>query len=614
MITIVSLLALLLSACGKTSTNTNTTANTTTKADAVDTSATSATTSTTAADTTGTTADTTAPSETGTSDTDASETDASSSGTASTETSGTTGSSAPSQSTSVSASKPTATTPSTTPSTPVAQGSGTKSDPYLIRNLDDLMNLKKVVNKSGYYYKQVANIDCSSVGNWIVIGNDDTPFRHHYDGNGYKISNLCLDGEAKSLFGAVAGSQFTNITIVNAHSKDNHVTYPNNTGKYPGGGATGALASSAENCSFKNCTATVNFQSSNETTGGLVGFVVLENKQYTLMENCHVSGTITGAGYIGGLVGHIWHYMSDGEYKPAKTITVKNCSADVTIKSFTISTEPPCIGGLIGEGFGITVEKCHTTGSIDVIKGDIGGLIGNAGNYMNITRCYSEMDIHASTDDGYGGISIGGLLGYTTSRNDVYNCYATGDISAPNAHWSNCQDDPNKNGGPWRRYYNPCGSLIGTVQISTAYSEDQKVAIYNCYATGTVTAPDICEDKRVYCHGALIGLVLDRYSLLTSNVKDPSKKDQSSWDGLKENYIGHFGNNYNLENLRTYYSPINDYAYGGLSGLQGAKYTDVPTHEYVEIITKAQLTDQATFEGWDFTNVWKMTANGPVLR
>jgi len=43
-------------------------------------------------------------------------------------------------------------------------------------------------------------------------------------------------------------------------------------------------------------------------------------------------------------------------------------------------------------------------------------------------------------------------------------------------------------------------------------------------------------------------------------------------------------------------------------------YDKMPQHEYVEIITKSQLTDQSTFEGWDFTSVWKMTANGPTLR
>ena len=493
------------------------------------------------------------------------------------------------------------------------EGSGTEYDPFLIRCLDDLLNLRNVLNKSGYYYRQVADIDCSSVGNWVVIGDDENPFRHHYDGGGYTISNLCFDGDATALFEVVRDSHFKNMNIVNAYSSDNHTTREHYTGKYPGdGGYTGAIVGYGIGCSFENCTATVDFQSSNDTTGGLIGFVVLKNEQYTLMENCHVSGTITSGGYTGGLIGQIWHYMDDDDYMPASTISVVNCSADVEINIFTISTERACVGGLIGESFGIRIEKCHAKGSITVIDGDVGGLVGYSGNYTDITRCYAQVDILANTDDQYGGISAGGLIGYMNSRNDVYDCYATGNISAPYAKWSPCQDSTPKNGGPYRKYYNPCGSLIGTLEVYRAYSEDQNITVYNCYATGMVDVPNICEDERVYCHGALIGLVLDRYTVTT--VIDKTQKDQSSWDDFSENYIGHFGNNYNLEDLRTYYTPINDYEGSNINGLQRPKYTAMPTHEYVEIITEGQLLDESIFEGWDFENVWIMTEFGPQLR
>ncbi|MBR5264687.1 MAG: Ig-like domain-containing protein, partial [Clostridia bacterium] len=495
------------------------------------------------------------------------------------------------------------------------EGEGTKSNPFLIKNLTDLKNLQKVVDKKGYYFLQVADIDCSSVDTWIVIGDWDNPFRHHYDGGGYTISNICYDGEAQSLFSHVEGSHFKNMNIVNAHTKDNHRTEENRTDKQPGGGeSTAAIVGYGSGCSFENCTAVVNFLSSNSTTGGLIGGVTLENKEYVLMKNCHVSGTITGGGFAGGLIGNIGKYMADGDYSPAETITIENCSADVEIIIFTSSTETPCVGGLIGESFGVKIEKCHATGSINVIRGDIGGLVGNAGNYTDILRCYASVDIYASSDNHYGGVTIGGLIGHIYSRSDVIDCYATGNISAPYVEWSPCQDDTNRNGGPWRRYYNPCGSLIGCLEVFKAYSEDEKITVYNCYATGIVDVPNICEDKRVYCHGALIGLVLDRNTVLSYNVKDPSKKELTSWDDFTEYHIGHFEDNYNLEDLRTYYEPINEYAYSNTLGLQNPKFKVLPTHDYVEIITEAQLLDQSTFEGWDFENVWVMTEDGPKLR
>ena len=495
------------------------------------------------------------------------------------------------------------------------EGEGTKSNPFLIKNLTDLKNLQKVVDKKGYYFLQVADIDCSSVETWIVIGTEEKPFRHHYDGGGYTISNICYDGEAQSLFSRVEGSHFKNMNIVNAHTKDNHRTEENRTDKQPGAGSsTGAIVGYGSGCSFENCTAVVNFLSSNSTTGGLIGAVELKNEKYVLMKNCHVSGTITGGGNIGGLIGNISKYLSDGDYSPAETITIENCSADVEIIIFTSSIETPCVGGLIGESFGVKIEKCHATGSINVIRGDIGGLVGNAGNYTDIIRCYASVDIYASSDNHYGGVSIGGLIGHIYSRSDVIDCYATGNITAPDVEWSPCQDSTNVNGGPWRRYYNPCGSLIGCLEVFKAYSEDQKITVYNCYATGIVDVPNICEDKRVYCHGALIGLVLDRNTVTRYNVKDTSKDELTSWDDFKEHYNGHFGDNYNLENLRNYYEPINEYQGANIYGLQNPKYDSVPRHEYVTIVTEEQLTDQSVFEGWDFENVWKMGENGPELR
>ena len=239
------------------------------------------------------------------------------------------------------------------------EGEGTKSNPFLIKNLTDLMNLQKVVDKKGYYFLQVADIDCSSVDTWIVIGDWDNPFRHHYDGGGYTISNICYDGEAQSLFSHVEGSHFKNMNIVNAHTKDNHRTEENRTDKQPGGGeSTAAIVGYGSGCSFENCTAVVNFLSSNSTTGGLIGGVTLENKEYVLMKNCHVSGTITGGGTVGGLIGNIGKYMADGDYSPAETITIENCSADVEIIIFTSSIETPCVGGLIGESFG-EIGRAH---------------------------------------------------------------------------------------------------------------------------------------------------------------------------------------------------------------------------------------------------------------
>ena len=80
--------------------------------------------------------------------------------------------------------------------------------------------------------------------------------------------------------------------------------------------------------------------------------------------------------------------------------------------------------------------------------------------------------------------------------------------------------------------------------------------------------------------------------------------------GFSEVYTEFFKDNYNLEDLRTYYTPQNYYEnYVGLP----QKYK-MPTYEFVKILTEEQFKDQSIFENWDFENVWKMEDGTPKLR
>lgn len=484
-------------------------------------------------------------------------------------------------------------------------GSGTKSDPFLIRNLNDLLNLRNVLNKSGYYFKQVADIDVSSMDEWIVIGDEDKPFSHNYDGGGYVIRNITYGNKSGALFKWAKNCVFRNMHFENAVTKENFVTNPNDNSMYPGGGGhTGAIAGYAIGCSFYDCTATVDFRSSNSSTGGLAGFVVLLENQTDLMVNCHVKGFVCGVEGVGGLIGMIHKNYLGHEYSPdgAPIAVVKNCSSDAEILSKT--GQYASAGGLIGEANCVRIEKCFATGNVTAKGYYIGGLVGHSQYCCEILRCYATGDIRCTSDSGYGGAFAGGLVGYMLSYAKVHDCYAAGDVYAPEVGWSDCQDNSSYDGGPWLNYRNPCGSLIGCVR---AMGSDGKMEIYNCYATGKVIAPRICED-RVFCHGALIGCIYDDYT--RKYIVDKAKKDQTDWAGYNDTSIANLGNNYNVEALRTYYTPQNYYE--KRSGLP-EKYI-MPTYEYVQIITQAQLTDQSTFSGWDFQNVWTMGVNGPELR
>ena len=495
---------------------------------------------------------------------------------------------------------------------PLWEGSGTREDPYLIRNITDLMNIRKVLSESGYYFLQTADIDTSRIGAWIVLGTESSPFRHHYDGGNYRISNLHLDNNYPEDYGDAAGGLFTyaenatfrNMNIVNATTDENHTTYPNNTAIYAGNGpATGAIVGQGLNCAFYNCTVSVDFRSSNQWTGGIIGCVILTKEQTVLMENCHASGYISGSNGTGGLIGVISKSLhnEDWSHYGDPTAVVRNCTSSAEIYVITGAKFDCGIGGLIGSANHVIVEHCHATGKVTAASGYIGGLIGNAEYDCLIACCSAKGDVICTSDDAYGGSFVGGLLGYMLTYTTVHDCYATGDVYAETLGWSDCQDKGSYNGGPWLNYRNPCGALIGCVKVF------DDIMVYNNYALGDVYAPDICED-RVYCHGALVGCVYDDYT--RRNITDKSKKDQTDWAGFSEVYTEYFCDNFNLEDLRTYYTPQNYYEnYYGLP----EKYI-MPQHTYVQILTGELLLNQSTFQGWDFENIWIMTEDGPQLR
>ena len=473
-------------------------------------------------------------------------------------------------------------------------GSGTQSDPFLIRNLNDLMNLTKVLDKSGYYFRQVADIDCASVGNWIIIGDASHPFRHYYDGGGYTISNLCLDGNATGLISVAQNAIFRNINL-------KHVT-----DRAAGNGSAeakrdvGALVGCAIGSSFYDCSVSIDFRRGGYGAGGLAGRVVIVDGQTDLMHRCHATGYMESQyESIGGLIGCIEsNFWNDADSD--SMALVENCSAAVEMQAGAGGV----VGGLIGEANNIRLLHCFATGNVTAATEGIGGLVGQARYNTEIAYCYATGNVICTSKNQYGGSFAGGLVGFMLSYTQMHDCYATGDVTAETLGWSDCQDQSSYDGGPWLRYRNPCGSLVGCVQMMGSYG---KTVLYNCYATGFVTAPQICKDERIYCNGALVGCFYDNYT--RKYIIDTKKTDQTDWAGFNDTSVEKLTGNYNLQELRTYYTPANYFERYTLQ----PRYV-MPTYEYVQIITQTQLRDQSVFQGWDFENVWIMTENGPQLR
>ena len=136
--------------------------------------------------------------------------------------------------------------------------------------------------------------------------------------------------------------------------------------------------------------------------GGVAGF-----SWGGTIENCSVSGSVSGTICAGGVVGIQWE------------ASITGCSSSATVKGTSY------VGGVAGEtNAGATMAACYATGNVTIeidpienIRG--GGLVGfNAGS--SVLACYATGNV-TSTGSSIGNVHIGGLLGgnYTT----VTACY-----------------------------------------------------------------------------------------------------------------------------------------------------------------------------------------------
>ena len=136
--------------------------------------------------------------------------------------------------------------------------------------------------------------------------------------------------------------------------------------------------------------------------GGVAGF-----SWGGTIENCSVSGSVSGTVFAGGVVGAQWE------------ASITGCSSSATVKGTV------CVGGVAGDtNAGATLTACYATGNVTIEIDPIqnisgGGLVGFNGG-SSVIACYATGNV-TSTGSSTGKVHIGGFLGnnYTT----VTACY-----------------------------------------------------------------------------------------------------------------------------------------------------------------------------------------------
>ena len=234
---------------------------------------------------------------------------------------------------------------------------------YTVYNANGLMNIAELVNGGKSDINITIDTDIDLTGkDWTPIGTDyDNSYKGTFDGGGHTITGLTFTTNDKyaGLFGWLNKAG----TVKNVVMEGVQIT-------------------------------------SNQIYGGSIGGVA--GYSWGTIENCSVSGSVSGTVYVGGVVGA----QIDG--------SITGCSSSATVKG-TVD-----VGGVAGQtNSSATLTACYATGNVTIeinpAKNIAGGsLVGmNAGS--SLLACYATGNV-TSTGSSTGKVHIGGFLGnnYTT--------------------------------------------------------------------------------------------------------------------------------------------------------------------------------------------------------
>lgn len=280
-------------------------------------------------------------------------------------------------------------------------GSGTANDPYLIKTVEDLVNINNTLTVSQTirkYFRLENNIDLNTAPyntgeGWMPI----TGFKGVFEGNGKVISGLFINRPAETGVGLFKG-------VEGGIIRDLGVTGVNITGHSNAGGLAGSIFSKA---TVERCFTTGSISGDNEEgdgIGGLIGY----NDSGTISES-YSEADMAGQFSVGGLVGR-----NQGN--------INNSYALGNISGYSY------IGGLVGFDIGgasYFISNCYAAGTV---SGDdnIGGLVGNAQFYE--AGADSFWDINTSgVGDSEGGV------GKTTEQMKQFDTFC--DIMGGTSLW-----------------------------------------------------------------------------------------------------------------------------------------------------------------------------------
>ena len=238
---------------------------------------------------------------------------------------------------------------------------------YMVYNANGLMNIAELVNGGKTDINITLDTDIDLTGkDWTPIGTDyDNSYKGTFDGGGHTITGLTYttNDEFAGLFGWLNRAG----TVKNVVMEGVQITCNHRLGY--AGGVVGYSLGTIENCSVSGSV------SGTVYVGGVVGVQIGGS-----ITGCSSSATVKGTLNVGGVA---------GQTNSSATLTACYATGNVIIE---INPKKNIAGGsLVGMNAGSSLLACYATGNVTSTGSStgymhIGGFLGN--NYTTVTACY----------------------------------------------------------------------------------------------------------------------------------------------------------------------------------------------------------------------------------
>ena len=263
---------------------------------------------------------------------------------------------------------------------------------YTVTSAEGLKNIAKLVNDGNTGIDITLTGNITLTGDWTPIGTSiSNAYKGTFDGGGHTITGLTVttSDQYAGLFGYIgSGGKVKDVTLENVQ-----ITNDNSSGY--AGGVAGDSWGTIENCSVSGSVSGTTF------AGGVVG-----SQWGGSITGCNSSATVKGVIFAGGIA---------GETNSGASLTGCYATGDVTVEND--GTNNSHAGGVVGYNGGGTLTACYATGSVTGSgSGTIyaGGVTGT-NDFGTLTACYhanGTVSCPGGTTGGVAGRNYKGLMSY----------------------------------------------------------------------------------------------------------------------------------------------------------------------------------------------------------